>query len=57
MSASSPRCANPRAPSPSQNCAALCRVRKATLYERLTALTGTGRLVRGTDGYRLAGTD
>jgi hypothetical protein len=33
---------------------ALCRVRNVTLYERLTALTDAGRLVRGADGYRLA---
>jgi hypothetical protein len=25
-----------------------------TLYERLTALTGAGRLVRSAEGYRLA---
>ncbi len=35
----------------------LCRVRKATLYARLTELVSAGRLVRSTDGYRLAGTD
>lgn len=33
---------------------AACRVRNATLYERLAALTATGRLVRAADGYRLA---
>ena len=33
---------------------AICRVRNATLHERLTALTQSGRLVRGIDGYRLA---
>jgi hypothetical protein len=32
----------------------LCRVRNVTLYERLSALTDAGRLVRGADGYRLA---
>jgi hypothetical protein len=32
----------------------LCRVRNSTLYERLTALTTAGRLVRGLDGYCLA---
>ena len=33
-----------------------CRVRTATLYERLAALTATGRIVRcGDRGYRLAG--
>lgn len=34
----------------------LCRVRKATLYARLTELVSAGRLVRCIDGYRLAGT-
>jgi hypothetical protein len=33
---------------------ALCRIRNGTLYERLTALTDTGQIVRGPDGYRLA---
>ncbi len=32
----------------------LCRVRNATLYERLTALTAAGHLERGADGYRIA---
>src|SRR5690606_4223979 len=32
---------------------AICRVRNATLHERLSALTQSGRLVRGTEGYRL----
>jgi hypothetical protein len=32
----------------------LCRVRNATLYERLTALTAAGRLERRPDGYRIA---
>jgi hypothetical protein len=33
-----------------------CRVRTATLYERLTALAATGRIVReGDGGYRLVG--
>jgi hypothetical protein len=30
-----------------------CRVRTATLYERLAAMTAEGRLVRSGDGYRL----
>jgi hypothetical protein len=35
---------------------AKCRVRAATLYERLTALTTTGRIVKvGNGGYRLVG--
>ncbi len=33
---------------------AACRVRNATLCERLSALTAAGRLVRAADGYRLA---
>lgn len=32
----------------------LCRVRNATLHDRLTALTRTGHLLRDSDGYRLA---
>jgi hypothetical protein len=32
----------------------LCRVRNATLYQRLTALTAAGHLERGADGYRIA---
>ena len=32
----------------------LCRVRNATLYERLTALTAAGHLERRPDGYRIA---
>ena len=31
----------------------LCRVRNTTLYERLTALTNSGKLHRTTDGYQL----
>jgi hypothetical protein len=33
---------------------AMCRVRNGTLYERLTALTHSGQIVRGPEGYRLA---
>jgi hypothetical protein len=32
----------------------LCRVRKATLCERLTAMTAAGHLHRDADGYRIA---
>jgi AAA domain len=32
-----------------------CRVRAATLYERLAALTATGRVAKTDEGYRLAG--
>ncbi len=35
----------------------LCRLRNATLYERLAALIHAGRLVRSADGYRLASAD
>jgi hypothetical protein len=31
-----------------------CRVRAATLYQRLAALTSAGRVIKATDGYRLA---
>ena len=34
---------------------ARCRVRTATLYERLAVLTANGRIVKIDDGYRLAG--
>jgi len=32
-----------------------CRVRAATLYERLAALSDAGRVVKTDEGYRLAG--
>jgi hypothetical protein len=32
----------------------LCRIRNGTLYERLSALTDAGQIVRGPEGYRLA---
>jgi hypothetical protein len=41
-------------PVPLAQLRAVCRVRNATLYDRLAALTAAGRLVRGTAGYRLA---
>jgi hypothetical protein len=41
-------------PLPLAELRALCRVRNATLHERLTALTRAGRLVRDLSGYRLA---
>jgi hypothetical protein len=43
-------------PLPIAELRSLCRVRKATLYARLTELVSTGRLVRSTDGYHLAAT-
>jgi hypothetical protein len=36
---------------------ALCRVRNGTLYERLSALTDAGQIVRTPGGYRLATAD
>jgi hypothetical protein len=33
---------------------ALCLVRTATLYERLAAMTSTGRIIKSGDGYHLA---
>jgi hypothetical protein len=43
-------------PLPIAELRSLCRVRKATLYARLTELITSGRLVRCVDGYRLAAT-
>jgi AAA domain len=40
-------------PIPFAELRAHCRVRTATLYERLAALTATGRIVSGIGGYRL----
>jgi hypothetical protein len=40
-------------PLPFDELRALCRVRTATLYERLAALTAAGRLIRCDEGYRL----
>ncbi|MBK8768608.1 MAG: hypothetical protein IPM01_30460 [Burkholderiaceae bacterium] len=40
-----------------QDLRAQCRVRNTTLYERLAALTATGRLQRTARGYRLADPD
>ncbi len=33
---------------------AQCRIRNGTLYERLTALTDAGQIVRSPEGYRIA---
>ena len=41
-------------PLPLAELRSLCRVRNATLHERLIALTRSGQLVRDADGYRLA---
>lgn len=43
-------------PLPLAELRATCRIRNATLCERLAALTAAGHLVRAGDGYRLAGT-
>ena len=53
-SASPQRSPMPTARCRSPNCVASCRVRTATLYERLAALTTAGRIVKSDDGYRLA---
>ena len=42
-------------PQPFSNLRAVCRLRTATLYERLAAMTTAGRIVKSVDGYRLAG--
>jgi len=42
-------------PVPFSELRARCRVRTATLYERLAALIAAGRLGRSEEGYRLAG--
>jgi hypothetical protein len=42
-------------PQPFADLRAICRVRTATLYERLAAMTTTGRIVKSAEGYRLAG--
>ena len=40
-------------PLPFSELRALCRVRTATLYERLAALTAEGGLTKSDNGYRL----
>jgi hypothetical protein len=42
-------------PLPFAELRARCRVRTATLYERLAALTAAGRLGKSDQGYRIAG--
>ena len=42
-------------PKPFADLRSACRVRAATLYERLAAMAGDGRIVKSADGYRLAG--
>ena len=46
--------ANAGQPQPFADLRALCRVRTATLYERLAAMTSTGRIIKSGDGYHLA---
>ena len=40
-------------PQPFADLRARCRLRAATLYERLAAMTTTGRVVKSSDGYQL----
>ena len=48
--------AEAQAPLPFADLRARCRVRTATLYERLAALSASGRVIKQGDNYR-AGTD
>jgi len=41
-------------PQPFADLRAICRVRTGTLYERLAAMTNTGRIFKSAEGYRLA---
>ena len=41
-------------PQPFADLRATCRVRTATLYQHLAAMTATGRIVKSPEGYRLA---
>lgn len=43
-------------PQPFSNLRSLCRIRTATLCQRLTAMTSDGRVVKSADGYHLAKT-
>jgi RecA-family ATPase len=42
-------------PQPFADLRACCRVRAATLYERIAAMTTAGRIIKSPEGYRLAG--
>jgi len=53
MTASPRRWPTPGRPQPFADLRALCRVRSATLYERLAAMTTAGRIVKSADGYLL----
>jgi hypothetical protein len=41
-------------PQPFTDLRGLCRLRTATLYERLAAMTAAGHIIKSADGYRLA---
>jgi RecA-family ATPase len=41
-------------PQPFADLRAACRVRTATLYERLAAMTATGHIIKSPEGYRLS---
>ena len=47
--------AQARQPQPFADLRAICRVRTATLYQRLAAMTNAGRIAKSADGYRLVG--
>jgi hypothetical protein len=42
-------------PRPFADLRSCCRIRTATLYARLAAMTAAGRIIKADDGYRLAG--
>jgi hypothetical protein len=48
--ASPPALSGAAQPQPFADLRALCRVRTATLYERLAAMTADGRLIKSADG-------
>jgi hypothetical protein len=41
-------------PQPFADLRAVCKIRTATLYDRLSALTSAGRITKSTDGYQIA---
>lgn len=44
-----------RGPQPFADLRAACRIRAATLYQRLAVLASAGRIIKSADGYRLPG--
>jgi len=42
-------------PQPFTDLRAICRVRTATLYERLAAMTAAGRIIKSAEGYQIHG--